>query len=209
MKTEVKMKRELFGMEITQKSKSEFFSATDLVKAGNKFRAINGLQPFDLSEWLRYKSTKEFIDALEARFGKVKISARGRGTHTWVHPYLFIDIALAIDPQLKIEVYQWLYDHLLRYRNDSGDSFKKMTGALYQNATNKSSFTKDIKSLCRYIKNECGVKDWQTANENQLKLRDRMHENIALLCDVLRDNDKAVNYGIRKAIDDFKSTKNQ
>ena len=35
------MKRELFGQEISQKSKSEFFSATDLLRAGNKYRAMN------------------------------------------------------------------------------------------------------------------------------------------------------------------------
>ena len=42
MVTEVIMKRELFGHEISQKSKSEFFSATDLSKAGNEWRRSNG-----------------------------------------------------------------------------------------------------------------------------------------------------------------------
>lgn len=59
---------------------------------------------------------------------------------------LFLDLALAINPKLKVEVYEWLFDKLLEYRNDSGDSFKEMTGALYNNCSNKSQFSK----LCHY-----------------------------------------------------------
>ena len=53
----------------------------------------------------------------------------GRGQHLWVHPLLFIDMALWLNPKLKLEVYEWLFDKLLMYRNDSGDSFKRMCGA--------------------------------------------------------------------------------
>ena len=84
----------------------------------------------------------EFITELEESIdGKAKISGRGRGNHTWVHPYLFIDLALAINPKLKLEVYRWIQDYLLKYRNKSGDSYKRMTGALYERASNKSKFS--------------------------------------------------------------------
>ena len=52
MKTAVIMQRELFGMPVSQHSKTEYFSATDLVKAGNKYRAINGLSPFNEKAWI-------------------------------------------------------------------------------------------------------------------------------------------------------------
>lgn len=188
MKTEVIMKRPLFGYEISQKSKSEFLSATDLVRAGNKWRLLNGFQPFNLNEWFRQKNVKEFISALEEKYGKVKVSGKGRNSHTWVHPYLFIDIALAISPQLKIEAYEWLHDHLLRYRNNSGDSFKKMCGALYNKYPNKSEFPNFIKEVSKRIKDHCGVvdwEDWQKCDENILKIRDKIHDNIALLTDIL------------------------
>jgi hypothetical protein len=35
---------------------------------------------------------------------------------------------------LKIEVYSWLFDKLIKYRNNSGDSYKKMAGALFENS---------------------------------------------------------------------------
>jgi hypothetical protein len=193
------MKRELFGQEISQKSKSEFFSATDLVKAGNKWRIINNYELFDIKTWLARKSTKEFIKDLEDQYGRSIIRAKGKGQHTWVHPFLFIDLALSINPKLKIEVYKWLYDSLLMYRNNSGDSYKKMCGALFVNASNKSHYHSEIKEIARKIKTELKVKDWQTATEKQLEMRDRIHENIALLCDVLKHNEDAVRIGIKKA----------
>jgi len=200
METEVIMKRELFGCQISQKSKSEFFSATDLVSAGNKWRIANGLPFFNLAAFFQNKSTKEFLAMLEEKYGTVKINSRGKGGNTWVHPLLFIDIALSISPNLKIEVYEWLFDHLLKYRNESGDSYKKMSGALYLKHTNKTAFPRYIQEIAEKIKNTCGVKDWQQADESKLKMRDRIHENISLLCDVL-PIDEAVRIGIKKAVE--------
>ena len=201
MKTEVIMKRSLFGVEISQKSQSEMFSATDLVKAGNKWRIMNGLQPFDMSAWFLNKSTKEFISELENKYGKVKIAGRGRGNNTWVHPLLFIDMALAINPKLKVEVYEWLFDNLIKYRNESGDSYKRMCGNLYCNHENKRNFPAFVTSVADKVKLACRVKDWNKATEEQLSKRDRIHHNIALLSDVLRNNDEAVRIGILKSID--------
>lgn len=192
MKTEVNMKRELFGGHITQKSKSELFSATDLVKAGNKWRRMNGEADFNFSAWLKYKQTREFTRELEERFGKVIIKSKGKGTHTWFHPLLFIDLALAMSPRLKIEVYQWLFDQLLKYRNQSGDSYNNMCGALYKRHANKKKFSDYITSVAREIRILCKVTDWQTATEEQLERRDTIHKEIALLAHVLKSNEQAV-----------------
>ena len=200
MKTEVIMQRELFGMTISQKSKSEFFSATDLVKAGDKWRRANDMSDFNLSAYLSSKSTKEFIDSLKEKTKEDPIiKGRGKGTHTWVHPFLFIDIALAISPKLKIETYAWIFDKLIQYRNDSGDSYKKMCGSLYLYAKNKHLFNKNIQAVANLIKIECGVKDWNEASEKQLKLRDLMHEFISFACDIVKDSNVAIEIGIQKA----------
>ena len=193
------MKRELFGEEISQRTENEFFSATDLVRAGNKWRILNGKEPFNLANYLQNKSTKEFIQELENNFGKVKVNAIGKSSHTWVHPYLFIDRALAINPQLKIEVYGWLFDFLIRNRKESGDSYRKMCGALFVRTKQKATFNANIQKLAKLIQVECGVSDWNKATEQQLKLRDRIHENIALLSEVLNDNMQAIRIGILKA----------
>lgn len=199
METQVIMKRKLFGEEISQNNQNCFFSATDLVRAGNKWRIENGLPIFNLVTFMQNKETKEFVNFLKEQYGEVKINSKGRNGVTWVHPYLFIEIALAISPKLKVEVYSWLYDSLIQYRNNSGDSYKKMCGALYITQKNKRNFQDDIKLLALRIKKECGVDDWQHATEEQLKLRDKIHENIALLSDIINDRNTLYSVAIKKA----------
>jgi hypothetical protein len=200
MKTQVLMKRELFGCEISQQSKTEFFSATELVKAGNKWRVANSLSEFNLSQYLKSNSFVEFKNELQNKYGEVISSSRGRNSNTWVHPLLFIDIALAINPKLKIEVYEWLFDNLIKFRNDSGDSYKQMTAAIYIRYPNKRDFPIYIQKVANYIKSELKVTDWQKASEEQLKKRDIIHNSIRLLCNVLNDTNQAVRLGVKENI---------
>lgn len=201
MKTAVLMKRELFGSEIAQNTKTGMFSATDLVRVGNKWRIANDLPIFTMKSWLNNKGTKEFMAELSENYGKsnVKKSARGKGSHTWFHPLLFIDMALAINPKLKIEVYQWLFDNLIKYRNESGDSYSKMAGTLYKRTTKKTAFPSYIQSVADKIKLACHVTDWNQANEEQLQKRTKLHESIALLAEVLNNNDEAVRIALIKS----------
>lgn len=203
------MKRPLFGMDIRQKSKSEFISANDLVLAGNKWRADNNLPLFSLPQWIRSTAVKEFIHELESNESrKVVITSVGPNGGTWLHPYLAIDLALALNPKFKVEVYSWLYDCLLKYRNDSGDSYKRMCGALYINTTKKSRFSEAIKILGSMIKKEVGVFDWESATQYQLEHRDKIYEYITLMCDVFKNNNnEAVRIGMMKAKEYLESKK--
>ena len=200
METQVIMKRELFGCQISQQSKTEFFSATELVNAGNKWRLSNGYKEFNLSQYLKSSSFVEFKKELESKYGNVLSSSKGRNSNTWVHPLLFIDIALAINPKLKIEVYEWLFDNLIRFRNDSGDSYKEMSAAIYVRFTNKRDFPNYIQRVANYIKSQLKVDDWQKATEEQLRKRDLIHNSIRLLCNVLNDTDQAVRIGVKENI---------
>jgi hypothetical protein len=199
MDTDVLIERNFLGSIVRQNSKNGFICANDIEAAGNKYKALNGLKLFKFRTWIDNHSNKEFIKKMEAQFGNVIETKRGYNGATWMHPYICIDLALSIEPKLKVEVYKWLYDELLKHRNNSGDSYKKMYGGLYLNCSNKSTFNKDIISIEKMIKEACNVTDWQKASEDQLKLRNLIHENIFALCGVLRDNDQAVSIGISKA----------
>lgn len=199
METPVLMQRKLFDGVVRQHSKDSMISANDLVAVGNKWRALNGHKLITLQSWLSTQSTKEFIHELEKNFGKVTKSSRGSNGGTWLHPYLAIDLALYISPKFKVEVYGWLYDELLKYRNFSGDSYKKMCGAIWSRTSSQSTFPRNISKLAEHIRIECGVKDWQTATESQLRLRDRIHENIALLVEVMNNINEAIRIAIKKA----------
>jgi len=200
MRTEVIMKRKLFGCEISQKSKSEFFSATDLERAGNFYRLSNGLAQFSLSSYFGTISYKEFEKELISKYGEVKINSRGKNQHTWVHPLIFVDIALSISPKIKIEAYEWLFDNLIKYRNESGVSYKKMCGTLFAKTKSPSTFHKDIEKVAENIKLACNVNDWNNATEQQLQKRDKIQDNISLLAEVMNDINEAVRIAIVRVI---------
>jgi len=140
MKTEVIMERNFQNGIVRQKSKTEFLCATDFIKEANKSRVLSDKPVFNLTMWLNSKNTKEFIEALKESVCPNPITRSSKkGVGTWMHPFLFIDLALAVDVTLKIRVYEWLYDNLLKYRNNSGDSYKLMCGALYSQSNSKQT----------------------------------------------------------------------
>lgn len=87
-----------------------------------------------------------------------------------------------------------------RFAKADGDSYKRMAGALFVNSKNKAYFSNYIQEVANKIRLSCGVDDWQKATENQLNKRDKIHDAIALLCDVLRNNDDAVRIAILKTM---------
>jgi len=198
MKTQVIMKRELFGSEISQQSKTGFFNASDLVKVGNKWRYSRDMPNFNFSAFLNNSKTKEFIKELHSKYDIVISKGKSKNSTTWVHPLLFIDIALAINPKLKVEVYEWLFDNLIKFRNDSGDSYKEMSAAIWQRFSNKREFPNYIRKVADYIRKSCGVEDWQNATEEQLRLRDKIHTSIKTLTNVLTNTDDAVRIGVKE-----------
>jgi len=200
MKTEVILSRSFLGGNVRQKSKTGMFSATDLQKIANIKRTELGLSIFNLSQFLKQKSTLEFIEELQKENERVIIKGRGRNSSTWVHPLLFIDIAMAIDSKLKIEVYKWLYDELIKYRNDSGDSYKEMSAAIWQRFQNKREFPKYITRVANHIRKSCGVDKWENATEKQLRQRDKIHYSIKTLTNVLTNTDEAVRLGVQENI---------
>jgi len=200
MKTQVLMKRELFDSEIEQQSKTGFFNATDLVKIGNKWRSGRDLPVFNFSAFLNNGKTKEFIEELNNKYDVVISKGKSKNSKTWVHPLLFIDIALAINPKLKVEVYEWLFDNLIKFRNDSGDSYKEMSASIWQRFQNKREFPKYIIRVANYIRKSCNIDDWNNANEEQLKIRDKMHYSIKTLTNVLTNTDEAVRLGVKENI---------
>lgn len=202
MKTEVILKRPFLDGEVSQLSKCGYFNANELVKIGNVKRRKEGLIDFNLNQFLNNKGTLEFIQEIEKDNGSEAVQRKGKGagSKTWVHPLLLIDIALALNPKFKLEVYQWMYDELLRFRNQSGSSYSKMAGALYETSTDKGRFHKEMITIANHIKNTLNVDDWNSTTQEKLKQRDEIHNNIALLCKVMRDRNQIVRLAIEEVI---------
>ena len=183
MKTEVQMLRPLNGVQVRQKHKSKFIAANDLLEAGNQYRAINGQSVRRLADYFNSQEAQEFAEVVKAKeqIHQIKIAGRGRGAVTWVHPLIALDLALWLSPDLKYEVYRWMHDNLLMFRDSSGDAFKLMNKAIDERFSVGSKYWIYTNTANR-IRHECDVTDWSTATEEQLRKRDDMQKAVALLC---------------------------
>jgi len=197
MKTEVTMLRFLDDDVVRQKSKTELFNATDLLKNINKRRVAEGKGMALINNYLASNNTKEFLKELsiQKKIELSKLVIVNKKAGTWVHPYVLMDIALWSYPKLKVRIYDWIYDELLKNRNQSGDAFKEMNlvldkyfkiGGRYWVYANTANTIADELNMPN-IKNR-----WQKATEIELKNRTSLENEII----------SATLYGKHKKIED-------
>lgn len=47
-----------------------------------------------------------------------------------MHPLMFVDFAMWLNPVFKVKVLKFVYDQMLKYRNDAGDAYKELGTAI-------------------------------------------------------------------------------
>ena len=134
MKTNQIMVRQMGKFNVTQRTKDGFFNATELLKQWNR-RTVSERK---LDNYFNSEKTKAFINTIMERenlhtpklvYVKSKAS-RGDNAGTWMHPMLFIDFAMWINPEFKYDVLKFVYDQMIRYRNDAGDAYRELSSAV-------------------------------------------------------------------------------
>lgn len=207
MKTEVTMVRFLDDYEIRQKSKSKLFNATDLIKIINGKRVRNEMGPVSLSNYLAAKPTHEFLDELSTQknIPKNKLVNCKKKAGTWVHPYVLMDIALWSYPKLKVKIYDWIYDELIKNRNISGTTFNTMNKILDANFNIGAKYWV-YADIANSIADTIGLADvdnkWQIATKEQLKLRILLQKEIIASAEY--GTYKNVTACVEKAVVNFK-----
>jgi len=138
MKTNVIMNRSMSDFKVLQRTKDGFFDGNALLSQWNKLnkkrRRIN--------DFLESKSTLEFLEALNDELANDEIPTmayqlkKGRNTkkgrtkdEVWMHPYLFIDFAMWINPKFKVQVIKFVYDELIKNRHSAGDNYKLLSAS--------------------------------------------------------------------------------
>jgi hypothetical protein len=196
MKTSVNMIRKLDKFEIIQRTKDSMFNATGLLKQWNKESG----QKKQMVHFLDNKTTKEFIETIEKEEdtkerNHVLIKSRGKGGETWMHPYLFIDFAMWINPRFKYKVIQFVYDQLISFRHNAGDNFKGLMNAIAVFEPNSKQYIQIAKGLNHIVfeKHEHGIR--QTASEEQLKELTDIQKKLAFAVDMgyIRSFDELLN----------------
>lgn len=134
MKTNQLMTRKIGDYEVFQRTKDGMFNATVLLQAWNNATG----EKKEVKKFFENENTKEFLDALvkeENLDGQnsayVKSKARlDRGGGTWMHPILFMKFAMWLNPRFEVQVIKFVYDQMLRYRDEVGEDYKKLAATL-------------------------------------------------------------------------------
>ena len=127
--------------EVIQRTQDGFFNGNALLKLWN---ATNPTKQRKMNNFLDKKETKEFIEELTkdmqnthlpkmadgdyqvVTITKGKITKNGRTEDSvWMHPLLFIDFAMYINPRFKVQVLKFVQDQLIITRNNIADQHKK------------------------------------------------------------------------------------
>lgn len=134
METNQIMIRQMGEFSVKQRTKDGFFNATELLKQWNR---VSGMKK-EVTKFLDLGSTSELVKIIMERedlhtqdstYVKSRAS-RGDNAGTWMHPVLFIDFAMWINPSFKYDVIKFVYDDMIRYRNLAGDSYKELASAI-------------------------------------------------------------------------------
>lgn len=134
MKTNVTMTRKMGAFDVFQRTSDGMFNATSLLKQWNAFNNSNK----ELKEYFKLNSTNEFantiaknenLDGWKSTY-HTSHANKGENAGTWMHPMLFIDFAMWINPSFKYDVLKFVYDQMIKYRNDAGDAYRDLSSSI-------------------------------------------------------------------------------
>ena len=155
---ESKESRELYGVVIRQETKDSFLSLTDLQEAYTHARIENGWHDRQISDILRqdsnieriyyllreqgiiddktensrfYKNVKEkgMVKVLK-ELGCYKTTGRGDNKRSMCNKYIWVLVAMELNPQLYAKVVMWLTDKLIFNRIEACELNKELRSAM-------------------------------------------------------------------------------
>ena len=180
MKTEVIMHRGLQGFVIQQKSKTGMFNATDLVNQWNSYYRNSDNKKL-IGHFFENENTKSLIEIIiEKEYFKTEnsvfLKTRGRYGGTWMHPILFIDFAMWLNPEFKYDVLKWVSDNLLVFRNKAGDDYKELTKSVSSIGVYDYVKVAQAINFIVYGKHKRNIRN--ASNESQLNEMNKIQSNI-------------------------------
>lgn len=207
MKTNITMKsekdRELFGVVIKQETKTGFMSLTDLQEAYTHARVLNGwrdkridhiIKQVENSERIYYLlkeqglvnvSIDTFTEMVEKdglikvlkKAGVYKTTGRGENKTVMCNPYIWVLVAMELNPQLYAKVVTWLTDKLILNRIEAGNMCKALNSALYK--IKNTDFSKIAIELNKKVfgKHEAGIRN--TRSKEELEKLYRLEDRLA------------------------------
>ena len=182
MKTNQILERDFFGGVVKQEHLTGYFCVNDITIIANKYRKNQGLPEARWDKYISSKTTKEFFHALMNSENNADIirTKRGRGGDTWVHPLILMDYMMWLSPEFKVKAYQWLYDNLPIYRDNGGESYKRLSG-IVQDKYTPAKTAMAMQQIAKNIKSFLQVDDWNKTTPEKNKQRDEIQKNLSML----------------------------
>lgn len=151
MKTNQIMVRPMGEFEVTQRTKDAFFNATELLKQWNEKTGMKK----EVTKFFELQSTSELVKVIMERENlntqdSTYLKTRGKNGGTWMHPVLFVDFAMWINPKFKYDVIKFVYDEMIKFRNLAGDAYPSMCRAV-RSILPEDIFREKIKDLARSL----------------------------------------------------------
>ena len=214
MKTNNVIIRPMGQFQVQQRTKDGMFNATNLLKQWNGFVENSNTQNSgyvkkkDMDDFFNNKSTNDFIDALideekldTQNSAYVKSRAReDRGGGTWMHPILFVKFAMWLNPRFEVKVIKFVYDQMIKYRNEAGDAYKELSAAIY-NIVDKSQMPAMMAQISKginyvvFVEHRNMIRNDKGTEQDQRKLYEMERKVASLINDgFLTDHGQVMNY---------------
>lgn len=212
MKTNVIMKssdRNLFGVVIKQDTKTSFMSLTDLQEAYSMKRMQEGWQEKRIENILSNKSSAERIYYILSKRGYIKNKKLDEfikevndtslikvlkkykayktvGTRyekrVSCDPYVWILVAMELNPMLYAETIMWLTDSLILNRIEAGDRYNTLSRSAAK--LKDVDYSKMAKALNWIVFNQHETAIRNKASKEQLKELEELQIKLSVLIDM-------------------------
>ena len=168
--------RKMGDFNVLQRTMDGMFNATALLKQWNAVEGnvVKNLAYFmrlkSTLEFAKTIITEEFSEDFQlephfeksqngdiqqfTEYKKVIYVKKGRSTQQgrtpdeiWMHPLMFVDFAMWLNPKFKYHVLKFVQDQLITYRNRIADSHRKWTDMLQQLGCKDSQYAKIQKAM--------------------------------------------------------------
>ena len=211
MKTNIVVKsedRNLLGIVIRQETKTGFLNLSDLTEAYTQARVKNGWVEKNINrimednvETIFYLLEKKgsitipmclFIENIkEVGFAKYmksinayKTTGAKKTKTVWVDPYIFVMVAMDLNPLFKANVIGWLTDQLIINRIEAGNFCKALNSSIQKFNPDGNNYITLAKALNHIVfgKHEAGIRN--TGSKEQLKHLANIEEKMAFAIDM-------------------------
>lgn len=212
MKTNIVMTseqdRNLFGVTIRQETKTGFLNISDLNEAYTQARVKNGWSEKNIDrimndniETIFYLLERQeviklpmrsFIECVKnqgfakymKKIGAYKTTGARHTKTVWVNPYIFIMVAMDLNPIFKANVIGWLTDQLIINRIEAGNFCKELNASIQRFNPNGTQYILLAKALNYITFNDhfSGIRN--TGSKEQLKELSNIEQKMAFAIDM-------------------------